>query len=341
VKIEEIALTNFRSYRKTQKINNLSDVNSFIGPNGAGKSNVLEALKLIKQLCERRMGQFIEIIYDRNPNAEITISVQFSLSDAERDKMLERLFKGNMAVKVDNIKETPFFKAVTLSLTISERGVKNETIEASNIQNNNIGILKKDMDNQNPPVFTEQSGDVERKCRSLQAIHNLGISFRTIATRSGPSSQILDYQHASDSEKVLVKTLKEFINGWNWFDPNRKADANMDSGEEKELTSSGNNLTKFMNSYSGTSPRLFTGLTDEVNTILQEIEDIIAPLKERKATLKVKEKGLKTHTEVNNISYGYMQILILVIGIITKKATSLMIEEPELHLHASAQRRLS
>lgn len=133
-------------------------------------------------------------------------------------------------------------------------------------------------------------------------------------------------------QSVILTILKEFIQGWEWFDPNRKVTPKMDSGEENALNSSGGNLTKFLNSYSGINPRKFTGLADNVKEALPEIEDIIAPLKERIATLKVKEKGLETHTEVNYVSYGYMQILILVIGIVTKKATLMMIEEPELHL---------
>lgn len=50
--IEEITLTNFRSYSETQKIERLSSINTFVGPNGAGKSNVLEALKLLKKLMK-------------------------------------------------------------------------------------------------------------------------------------------------------------------------------------------------------------------------------------------------------------------------------------------------
>lgn len=339
MKIEEITLINYRSYRDAQKIERLSSINTFVGPNGAGKSNVLEALKLLKRLNERRgLSDYNEMVYDRNPNADITISLRFALSDSEREKILTVLFKQNAAIDIEVMKKTQFFKTLFYSVTIVEKGIKYEAIETSNIQTDQIGILRRRWERPDAPLV-EETGNLDTKCHDLKGISNLGSSFKT-RSNTQPTHEILNYQNLSPSESALLTVLKEFIRGWEWFDPNRQVNQRMDSGEESKLHSSGDNLTKFMNSYSGINPRKFTGLTDDVGKILPEIEDIIAPLKERMATLKVKEKGLETLTEINNVSYGYMQILILVIGIVTKKANLLMIEEPEFHLHASAQRRL-
>ena len=277
-------------------------------------------------------------MYDRNPNADITISLRFALSDSEREKILTLLSKQNPPIDIEVMKKTQFFKTLSYSVTIVEKGIKYEVIETSNVQKDQIGILRRKSE-RTDGTLDEETGELDTKCHDFTGIRNLGSSFKN-RTATQPTHEILKYQSPSPPESAILTILKEFIRGWEWFDPNRKVNPSMDSGEESELHSSGDNLTKFMNSFSGTNPRKFTGLTDDVREILPEIEDIIAPLKERMATLKVKEKGLETHTEINSISYGYMQILILVIGIVTKKATLLMVEEPELHLHASAQRKL-
>jgi predicted ATP-dependent endonuclease of OLD family len=340
LKIEEITIQNFRSYRDAQKIEHLSSINAFVGPNGTGKSNVLETLKLLKRLNEKDdLGVYTEMVFDRNPNSEIIISLQFMLSNSEREKIITALFKKNEAIDIECLKKTPFFTTLLYSVTIIEKGIKYESIESPNILKDQITILRRQWE-PSTAFLVEETGNLEIKCQQLKGIHNLENTVRN-SGNAKPTHEILKRQHVpSPSESVILNILKEFIQGWEWFDPHREVTPKMDSGEESALHSSGDNLTKFMNSFSGINPRKFTGLADDVKEVLPEIEDIIVPLKERMATLKVKEKGLETHTQVDYVSYGYMQILILVIGIMTKKATLLMIEEPELHLHASAQRRL-
>lgn len=128
---------------------------------------------------------------------------------------------------------------------------------------------------------------------------------------------------------------------WKWFEPVRQALPRMPSGEERSLTTTGNNLSKFLNSLQSNNPRLLIKLVDEVIKVMPMVKEILAPFRGSEVTVEIQENGLKTPTTAGNISLGLMQIFILVFGILTKKkGSTILIEEPELFLHARSQRRL-
>jgi predicted ATPase len=339
VKIEEIKLTNFRSYRELVPIYGISDVNAFVGPNGAGKSNILEALKFLRGLEQGSLTRpFNEMAFDRNPESEIQLSLRITLSDFERDRILKSLFSGKTGAKLDNIRSTPFLKCLTYSVTLVQNGIESETIQTPNLKTDDLTLMKRWRSQ--PNQIKRESVDLDTKCSGLSQLENVGTGLRDRDTEH-INFQLLQYDRLPPSEMMIIGMLREYIRSWEWFDPIRQVTARMESGEENSLNSQGLNLTKYMNSILSITPRRFVSLADEVIKILPAVEEILAPLRERMATLTVKERGLSTPTEVSNVSFGFMQILILVVGIATKKDGSLiMIEEPELHLHATAQRRL-
>lgn len=171
-----------------------------------------------------------------------------------------------------------------------------------------------------PDVAKVESIDLDDRCKSLSQYKNIDTILKDRGER-GIDFRLLS-RKMSKTEQTLVNNLKEFINRWEWFDPIRKVTPRMEPGEQRTLSSGGDNLTRLMNSILSGSPRRFVDLTDEVIKILPTIEEILAPLKAKQATLTVKERGLETATEVGNVSFGLMQILILVVGIITKKGNS-------------------
>lgn len=115
----------------------------------------------------------------------------------------------------------------------------------------------------------------------------------------------------------------------------------MPLGEETRLDPTGSNLAKFLNSILGKDPDEFVLLKNKVAETLPIIDRILAPPRGGEATVDIIEKGLRRPIDLGNVSLGFMQTLILIIGIATEDERNLiMIEEPELHLHADAQRRL-
>jgi len=335
--MKEIRLMNFRSYRDEQVIEDLSNVNMFIGPNAAGKSNVIEALRcLVKMLRGQEVLPFTEMVFDRNENSEIELSLCFILPSKDRSRMIDKLFAHSNDAK-SVVGESSFLKTLTYSVAIKKNGVVREEIKTPNIESGEIVIIKR---SEAGPNTLRESVDLDVKCKDISGLASIGTSLKGRGKET-VGWRILSYQGLSRSEVTLVNDIKRLMNNWVFFDPNRQASPRMESGEEASLNPRGDNLTKFMNSIQSSNPRRFINVVDEIIKIVPSIKEVLAPLKQRQAIVTVEEEGLTTPTEVGNVSFGLMQILVMVVGIVTKKDNSVIfIEEPELHLHATSQRRL-
>lgn len=338
VQIKEIRLTKFRSYKDEQVIEDLSNVNMFIGPNAAGKSNVVRAFRyLITILRGQATPPFTESVFDRNENSDIELSLCFILPSKDRKRIIDKLFENNLNVKSDDVTKSPFLKTLTYSVTIKKNGVVGEEIKTPNIKSGEIVIIKTSEADENAK---RESVNLESWCNKLSELADIQASF-TDRGKENIGWRLLSYSNLSKSESSLINRIKSFMNNWVFFDPIRQATPRMESGEEANLNPRGDNLTKFMNSIQSSNPRRFINIADEIIKILPSIKEVLAPLKQRQATITVEEEGLTTPTEVGDVSFGLMQILVVVVGIITKKDNSVIfIEEPELHLHATSQRRL-
>lgn len=88
MRITEIALTNFKSFKQTQRIQ-LAPVTLLFGPNSVGKSTVLMALAYVQQILQKGqcnpqrldmlggkfVGGFKNLVHGRALNSSITLSL--------------------------------------------------------------------------------------------------------------------------------------------------------------------------------------------------------------------------------------------------------------------------
>ena len=339
MKIQSVTLANFRSYRESQTFDNLSNVNTFIGPNASGKSNVLEALKWVQSMVLRKASKpFSEVSFDRNPDAEISLSLTFELSEEEREKILESF--GMNTEKKNNVKGSSFLRNLRYSITVIATGIKQEELKISNTISGDAILFFKGIDKSQISRLNVRSIDLEKKRTNLENMENI-VSDITDHGSTDRGFLLLNFQGSSKTEMLPVEQLRQFIQGWQWTEPNREIETVMPPGESAELSSTGNNLTKFMNNLLGQDRKEYNDIAAEVTQIFPKINDVNTPYRNANVTLTVKEDGLTTQTDVGNVSSGLKQVLILVAKIASEKAKPLlMIEEPELHLHASAQRKL-
>lgn len=337
MKIRNITLERFRSYKESVPIQGFSDVNVFIGPNNAGKSNVVEAFKYLCNLLRGQVKSFRELVFDRQMKSDFRLSLCFILASRERSRLIGKLFENNSSVKADDVKKSPFLETLTYSVIIKENGIVREEIKTPNLKSGEIVIIKAQ---EAGGITKSESLNLEGSCNKLSGLTNIESSFRKLGQGS-VGWKPLSFSNLSRSESTLVGTIRRSMNKCLFFPPIRQVTPRMESGEEATLSPQGNNLTKFMNSVQSSNPRRFISVVDEIIKILPTIKEVLAPLKQKQATLTVEEEGLTTPTEVGDVSFGLMQILVIVVGIITKEDDSaIFIEEPELHLHAASQRKL-
>lgn len=340
MKIKSITLENFRSYKEAIPIEGLSDVNIFIGPNNAGKSNILEALRYIQALRGgNQLRSFAEMMFDGKTRLNMHLTLRLSPSTEEREKLISDFFKDTRLF--ESAKQSAFLSDVTLDVVLGSNGLVKEEIKVSNIKDGDLTIIRNSVENK---TYKEESFDVKSRYRQLAEPENISVGgFREHGRGSpGPGWRIfsVNFSPTPVEYKVLTK-IREFIGKWHWFQPTRQATARMPPGEEKRLNSTGGNLVKFLNSILSESPSRYVALTDEVVKIVPNLTDVLSPLRGDEAVVNIREKGLEKPTNLANISFGVMQTLILAIGAMTyEPGFVLLVEEPELHLHAGSQRKL-
>lgn len=341
MQINEISLENFRSYGKSIEIREFLSVNAFIGPNSAGKSNVFEAMRYLRGLAGigETPRNFDEVIFDREPNLVMRIKMAVSLSQNERAEIIERLFRDNSRVLPQSIKKSPFFSEVILGYVIERRGVTQEMISVKNIVEGFLPILRwRSSGNQ----MNFDSINIDKKCSELDKMENIPeIGYEQRETSPMEFRILRASSSVPRTELDLLNKLRDFMSLWLWFPPIRQAQPRLSLGEERILHPSGGNLARFLNTLQSQNPRKFVALSDNSIGILPFVEEILAPTRGSEATVDIRENGLRNNIDLANVSFGLMQVLILAYGIVTSSAGSvILIEEPELHLHARSQRKL-
>ncbi len=126
MKITQISLTNFRSFKDTQVID-LAPVTLMFGPNSAGKSSVFSALFYIQQILEKKqcdpmyidalnkkyVGGFENLVYKRDLGSNIKIKIKYELGSDQRKSYtyLYPLIEKELDIEL----ESPMKKAVSIS----------------------------------------------------------------------------------------------------------------------------------------------------------------------------------------------------------------------------------
>jgi len=342
MKLKSLTLENFRSYNEPISIEGLSDVNIFIGPNNAGKSNILEALRYAQALVNgKQLRGFAEMVFDGRTKKNIHLTMSFDLSTEERKDFINELFQVNQNVTPERVLETNFLSTLIFDVVLGSRGLVQEEIRASNILNGNLTIIKNTIEK---GMWADELLGLTDNCKHLLKPENIMPALTAQGKRSPvPGWRILAFPGVSPApiEHQLVTKIREFTAKWSWFQPVRQATPNMPPGEQTQLDSAGNTLVKFLNTLQSNNPDEFVRLKNEILKILPHLRKILAPLKGGAAVVTISESGLESSRDISNVSFGLTQILILVCGIMNIYPSSIiLIEEPELHLHAGSQRKL-
>jgi predicted ATP-dependent endonuclease of OLD family len=141
----------------------------------------------------------------------------------------------------------------------------------------------------------------------------------------------------------IVKMITVFFKKIRIFSAHRQAVSPYTKGEKRELIESGANLIEVMNTMLSEDRVEYQKINDQYNVIFGSQFDVHVPLDQTNIThiVKTKESGLDSQTDFLNMSTGLHEILILLFAIEKAKPNeTICIEEPEIHLHASVQKRL-
>ncbi|MDN7125660.1 AAA family ATPase [Pseudidiomarina sp. 1APP75-32.1] len=134
MRITQISLTNFRSFRATQNID-IAPVTLLFGPNSVGKSSILLALFYVQQIlkhghCDplridalgnKHVGGFRSLVNGRDPKKRITIKIIYKKGDyiGSSYNKLSELFDDELGLTVDSPTADANKVAVELSIAWS------------------------------------------------------------------------------------------------------------------------------------------------------------------------------------------------------------------------------
>ena len=337
MKITQLILENFLSFKEKTIIDPLRDVTIFIGPNNVGKSNVIKALLCLKQLAQGTLYiPFNEIIFDKS-GKKFKFELKVELSNDERINIIhknENLIK--IFEKVD-LEINPIFKFLRYTTTITSKGCSEEVLYTTDETGNEKILLHRSMEGDN--ITCLGCNLLEQLTRNMQpVISNLNL-IKTERVTMGFG--IFINESYSSFEHQFSKFLSTNLLNIQIYGAHRKASVRVPGGEARKLSETGENLISFLNTTQGNDSTEFARIMNSYRYIIGGIKSVNIPPVRDEYIIKLAEQGLASQTEFSKISDGLHQLMILIVAIEQAKPNHiLLIEEPEVHLHASSQKRL-
>ncbi|HZA70572.1 MAG TPA: AAA family ATPase [Nitrososphaeraceae archaeon] len=339
-----LALTNFKSYKYKESIEDLFGISVFIGPNNVGKSNIMRSLLWYQEHVLRRYDQGIAMKYDikslfhSGVTAEpLTLEIVFEFDYSQRNELLGRLSYHNENVR-NNIFNSEILKKVKHTISYSFNGnVMSEAVSITNFSGSWYLLYNYD-------GHEGYSVDLTNEIKNITNVRerDLLAGNQQKTHRTGPKIPF-DWCTLGSSTKVLDMIgiiILEHVRTWYWQSHLRYASERMSPEEDYSLNPSGENLIRVIHSYAEQYPGTKSKILSEVQKIIPDIIRISTPMRRRDLIGRIEEIG-SVEFEMSDVSSGLIQTLILITNLFTRPMDSfLMLEEPEIHLHALAQRSL-
>lgn len=348
---QSLRVRNFRSIKDSGEIK-LSDLNVFVGPNNSGKSSILYALMLIKMTMESKnedialitttpeldLGSYLDLI--RDGNTDHRLMIKFKLNDPgvrEPLTVLGEYGKGKHNIYADLQAEFCFDKT------------KNRIEVVSFVGKDYLG---------NNVVTTRKTDDGNWKINGppaglLKYMQVKFINFIPTIVPTGPkpkfelATQVVKWSFAS---RILHSEFSDVVEKLKYVAPIRERIPRhgiVGTMVYSELTPSGQNLMRVLSSSDIISTR-GKATIGELNywlgrkfKLLKNIELINIDKYGTVKTLIAEEpRGAKIN--LASMGCGISQLVPVVVQtVLLPKLGCLLVEQPEIHLHPSAQADLA
>lgn len=348
---QSLRVRNFRSIKDSGEIK-LSDLNVFVGPNNSGKSSILYALMLIKMTMESKnedialitttpeldLGSYLDLIRDGNTDRRLMI--KFKLNDPgvrEPLTVLGEYKKGKRNIYADLQAEFCFDKTKNRIEVVSFIG--------KDYLGNNILTTRK-TDDGNWKISGPPAG-------LLKYMRVKFINFIPTIAPTGPkpklelATQVVKWSFAS---RILGSEFSDVVEKLKYVAPIRERIPRhgiVGTMAYSELTPSGQNLMRVLSSSDIISTR-GKATIDELNywlgrkfKLLKNIELINIDKYGTVKTL-IAEEPRGTKINLASMGCGISQLVPVVVQtVLLPKLGCLLVEQPEIHLHPSAQADLA
>jgi hypothetical protein len=270
-------------------------------------------------------------------NPIITVKLVIGLDQSERNDFLTIGSFLDKEVR-ELVSSSNFLNQVLLEFQFERNGLLSDRIDVSNVMDGWLTMLDWRAEGQSwvlrhtnmaslpgsfrpslnfdPQLSGDSRGSGQRPLRILG--EGLGLTFPAIR---------------------FLERIRTLIASWVWIPPERRPNPTNDPGQESRVSTGGANLPRVFNTLQLDNPREFVQMTADLEKVVPNLGQVTAPLRGNQVTIRIQEPG-DIDVTIANASEGVRQSLIIVGTLHTSGPSLVLIEEPEMNLHASAQRQL-
>src|SRR5437773_6985770 len=337
MRLSDLRLRNFRSYKESTSFEGLRPITVLIGPNNAGKSNFVQALSWYRGMERGEQPGIRDFIHTGNRSKPLRIDLESELDDDERRSLLLSAFSRSGGVD-SQLTATMLLRRIRHELEFDLEGLRGEALSTSNSSGDWLPLLGSTLkDNQLQVWRVDLAAQIERTTAGDKVVP----AEKTVVLTSGrtPIGFLWNLDPRSFEQQVATH-LRAYIRRWQVIPPNRQMSPRISPGQESIVQQGGGNVVRILNAMQTEDPDRFVALTRDIYKIVPGLTRITAPPRGNEVTTVIREPG-DVEIEAKDASSGMHQILILVTSLLTfPRNTLIAIEEPEIHLHALSQRTL-
>lgn len=349
---ESLRVKNFRSIRDSGEIK-LSDLNVFVGPNNSGKSSILYALMMIKMTMESKnedmalitstpeldLGSYLDLIRDSNIERRLMLKFTLNAPDILKPFTIFAEYGREKYKNYANLQaEFCFDKARNRIDVVSFIG--------KDASGNNIMSVRRTDDKK-----WRISGPSGRLLKHMD-IKFINFIPRVIPFGTKPKVELAIQVVAwSNASMIRIGELSEVLERLRYVAPIRERIPRysiVGTMVYSELTPSGQNLMRVLSSSDIISTRGKAAI-DELNywlsrkfKLLKNVELINIDKAGTVKTLIADEPRGSEKINLASMGCGISQLVPVVVQtVLLPKSGCLLVEQPEIHLHPSAQADLA
>jgi predicted ATPase len=341
LRLLSLSLENFRSYKEHVEID-FNDISVLIGPNNFGKSNVIRALLWYRNMMKGDVA-VKNLVHTGERGSRLIFLIKIQFDDRERERLL-RLIEPSSYNMIDSLRRSNLFRTLMHQVVFDSDGLLQlEDFWTSNYdENSRLPICGHSQQVHNLKGSTVDfwiGNDIRSTISKMQhpgQVPSDTIKMRTVAGLR----RAFNWDNLPRIEATIESMLKAYLSRWFWIPALRHTSTRINPRQTSMGDPSGSDVLSVLFTISGENREEFDALTNEINKIIPELSRIAVPPRNDEITAVIHEPG-NVMAEMDDISSGLEQSIILVTLLLTYPSNSLvMIEEPEINLHASAQRSL-
>ena len=323
LELASVSFENYKSFKERAELN-LNRVNYLIGPNGAGKSNVFAGINLISAVVRDGEHPNSDDCFDGMDGAPTSFSFTAKLSKDERHRLVKKT-RGYSETKDPDGKAFEFLKY--------EVSFQNNRHRWQKLSLSDVGGSLRSVQELIDSDIAYQLGRCDIESMDLDKTWILTMDGSQVSDMS-----VGDFLASFDGDAHGM--IRGLFSSLRMVGERKEFPGSAPVSEDIGVSSDGKNLpNQLMTMFNDRSQiQKFARRIRRLSS--GEITYIDSQVKGQEAVIQLKERGRKTTTAHPEISSGHNQQVILQYLLYRFEEPIIMMEEPELHLHAAVQKNL-